>query len=60
MGRPCLWGLAVDGEEGTLRVLELLRAELALALTLCGRGGVAAVDRSLVVPVGPLAAAAGG
>ena len=54
VGRPCLWGLAVGGEEGALRVLELLRAELSLALTLSGRAGVAEVDRSLVVPVGPL------
>ena len=60
MGRPWLWGLAVDGEAGALRVLELLRAEVALALTLSGRAEVAGVDRSLVVPVGPLATPAGG
>ena len=36
VGRPALWGLAVDGERGALRVLELLRAELELALGLCG------------------------
>ncbi len=36
VGRPALWGLAVGGEEGARRVLELLRAELELALALCG------------------------
>ena len=36
VGRPALWGLAVGGEEGARRVLELLRAELELALLLCG------------------------
>lgn len=36
VGRPALWGLAVGGEAGVARVLELLRAELELALALCG------------------------
>jgi isopentenyl diphosphate isomerase/L-lactate dehydrogenase-like FMN-dependent dehydrogenase len=36
VGRPALWGLAVDGERGARRVLELLRDELELALALCG------------------------
>jgi isopentenyl diphosphate isomerase/L-lactate dehydrogenase-like FMN-dependent dehydrogenase len=36
VGRPALWGLAVAGEQGALRVLELLRDELELALGLCG------------------------
>jgi isopentenyl diphosphate isomerase/L-lactate dehydrogenase-like FMN-dependent dehydrogenase len=36
VGRPALWGLAVGGEQGARRVLELLRAELELTLALCG------------------------
>jgi isopentenyl diphosphate isomerase/L-lactate dehydrogenase-like FMN-dependent dehydrogenase len=36
VGRPALWGLAVGGEAGARRVLEILRAELELALVLCG------------------------
>jgi isopentenyl diphosphate isomerase/L-lactate dehydrogenase-like FMN-dependent dehydrogenase len=36
VGRPALWGLAVDGETGAQRVLELLRDELSLALALLG------------------------
>jgi isopentenyl diphosphate isomerase/L-lactate dehydrogenase-like FMN-dependent dehydrogenase len=35
-GRAPLWGLACDGEAGALRVLELLRDEIELALALCG------------------------
>jgi 4-hydroxymandelate oxidase len=38
VGRPVLWGLAVAGEAGVTRVLELLRTELANALTLLGAG----------------------
>jgi 4-hydroxymandelate oxidase len=36
VGRPALWGLTLAGQEGVRRVLELLTAELALALALCG------------------------
>ncbi len=36
VGRPPLWGLACAGEAGALRVLELLRDEVELALALCG------------------------
>lgn len=36
IGRAVLWGLVVDGEDGVRRVLELLREEVALALTLLG------------------------
>jgi isopentenyl diphosphate isomerase/L-lactate dehydrogenase-like FMN-dependent dehydrogenase len=35
-GRAPLWGLTVDGEDGALRVLELLRDEISLALSLLG------------------------
>jgi isopentenyl diphosphate isomerase/L-lactate dehydrogenase-like FMN-dependent dehydrogenase len=48
VGRPALWGLAVGGETGALRVLELLRAELELALVLCGCSGPGELGRSHV------------
>jgi isopentenyl diphosphate isomerase/L-lactate dehydrogenase-like FMN-dependent dehydrogenase len=35
-GRPFVWGLAAGGEAGVAAVLELLRAELGLALALLG------------------------
>ncbi len=45
VGRPALWGLAVGGEEGARGVLELLRAEVELALALCGCATPADVSR---------------
>jgi isopentenyl diphosphate isomerase/L-lactate dehydrogenase-like FMN-dependent dehydrogenase len=36
VGRPALWGLAVDGEAGARRVLGMLADELRLALALLG------------------------
>lgn len=36
VGRPVLWGLAVDGEAGACAVLELLRREFDTALALVG------------------------
>jgi len=36
IGRPILWGLAVDGEQGVRNVLEILRKEFRLAMMLCG------------------------
>jgi 4-hydroxymandelate oxidase len=50
VGRAVLWGLAVDGEAGVRRVLELLRAEVELALTLAGCSSPAAVTRGHVGP----------
>jgi isopentenyl diphosphate isomerase/L-lactate dehydrogenase-like FMN-dependent dehydrogenase len=48
VGRPALWGLAVGGEAGAARVLELLREELALALALCGCASPAELGRGHV------------
>lgn len=48
VGRPILWGLAVEGKEGAQHVLEILRAELELAMALAGRPTIASIDRSLV------------
>jgi 4-hydroxymandelate oxidase len=48
VGRPALWGLAVDGEKGVRRVLELLRAEVELALRLLGCATPSAVTRAHV------------
>ena len=48
VGRPTLWGLAVGGEDGAKRVLELLREEIELALALCGCRSPAAVTSDRV------------
>ncbi len=48
IGRPVLWGLAVDGEAGVARVLALLHEEFARAMALCGCGSVAGIGADLV------------
>jgi isopentenyl diphosphate isomerase/L-lactate dehydrogenase-like FMN-dependent dehydrogenase len=48
VGRPALWGLAWDGEAGARRVLEMLRDEVALGLTLLGAPSPEHVTRAHV------------
>jgi len=48
VGRPVLWGLAVDGSDGARRVLELLLGELDTALGLAGAPQAEALNRSFV------------
>ncbi|MEP7285712.1 MAG: alpha-hydroxy acid oxidase [Chloroflexota bacterium] len=48
IGRPVLWGLAVNGEAGVRHVLELLRNEIQLTMALCGKTSLQALDRSLL------------
>ncbi|MDB4968225.1 MAG: (S)-2-hydroxy-acid oxidase [Myxococcales bacterium] len=50
LGRPVLWGLAVDGEGGVRRVLEIVREELSRAMALSGCATLASIDRDLVRP----------
>jgi len=48
VGRPVIWGLAVDGANGVADVLGLLHTEFGLAMALAGRTTVASIDASLV------------
>jgi isopentenyl diphosphate isomerase/L-lactate dehydrogenase-like FMN-dependent dehydrogenase len=48
IGRPILYGLALDGEQGVVRVLEILRGELENALALLGCREPAEVNRAHV------------
>ncbi|KAM6913638.1 2-Hydroxyacid oxidase 1 [Lycodopsis pacificus] len=48
IGRPVLWGLACQGEQGVTEILELLKEELRLAMALSGCRSVSEVSRSLV------------
>ena len=41
IGRPIIWGLAVDGEAGVGSVLDLLTSELEVAMALSGAASVA-------------------
>jgi len=53
IGRPILWGLAVAGEQGVRRVLEILRHELDVAMALAGCRSIDEIDIDLVRPPMP-------
>lgn len=48
VGRPVLWGLTVNGTDGVISVLEMLRAELEQALALVGCPTLAHLDQSFL------------
>ncbi|XP_010779939.1 hydroxyacid oxidase 1-like [Notothenia coriiceps] len=48
IGRPVLWGLTCQGEQGVTEILELFKEELRLAMALSGCRSVSEVSRSLV------------
>ena len=48
IGRPYLFGLAVDGARGVTRVVNILRREFEIAMALCGRASIADMDASLI------------
>ncbi|MGE5217608.1 MAG: alpha-hydroxy acid oxidase [Chloroflexota bacterium] len=54
IGRPLFWGLAVDGEKGVIRVLDILREEIEITMAKCGRPTIASIDSSTVVKAPPL------
>jgi isopentenyl diphosphate isomerase/L-lactate dehydrogenase-like FMN-dependent dehydrogenase len=48
LGRPILWGLALDGSAGVERVLRMLRYEMEEVMLLAGCPTIASINRSLV------------
>jgi isopentenyl diphosphate isomerase/L-lactate dehydrogenase-like FMN-dependent dehydrogenase len=50
IGRPALWGLAVNGAGGVQHVIEILRDELSLAMALAGCRSVSEITPDLVRP----------
>lgn len=52
LGRQIIWGLAMAGEAGVGRVLDLTREELDNAMALTGRPTLGSVDRTLVTRAG--------
>ena len=48
IGRPYLYGLGAAGAEGVSRVVSILVRELELAMALCGRTAVGAVDAGVL------------
>ena len=49
IGRPVIWGLAIDGEAGVGRVLDLLTNELNDAMALSGAASLADLTPGLIV-----------
>lgn len=52
VGRPILWGLAVNGKQGAAHVLEILRRELDEAMLLCGCTRLEDIGRWVLEPTG--------
>jgi isopentenyl diphosphate isomerase/L-lactate dehydrogenase-like FMN-dependent dehydrogenase len=50
VGRPNLWGLALDGEEGVLAVLQLIHAEFDNAMAIAGCRSVKDITQDLLAP----------
>ena len=48
VGRPVIWGLALDGEAGARRVISTLRDEFDNAMALCGCRSTAHITRDLI------------
>jgi isopentenyl diphosphate isomerase/L-lactate dehydrogenase-like FMN-dependent dehydrogenase len=48
IGRPIIWGLALDGEKGVKRILDILRSDFELAMRLCGCTSVPEMSRDLI------------
>ncbi|XP_075056838.1 2-Hydroxyacid oxidase 1 isoform X1 [Mixophyes fleayi] len=48
IGRPVIWGLAYQGEDGVKEVLDILREEFKLAMALAGCRSVNEIEKSLV------------
>jgi len=48
IGRPYLWGLAAFGQSGVVRIMDILRAELAVDMGMAGTGKISEINRSFV------------
>ena len=54
IGRPLFWGLAVDGDKGVMRVLNILREEIEITMAKCGRPTIASIDSTTIAKAPPL------
>ncbi|GAB4055481.1 alpha-hydroxy acid oxidase [Spirosoma litoris] len=48
VGKPVCFGLACGGADGVAKVMNILRTEFELAMTLTGRATLASIDRSVL------------
>ena len=49
LGRPVMFGLALDGQQGVEKILDLLRRELELAMVLAGCSSLQDVSKDLLM-----------
>jgi 4-hydroxymandelate oxidase len=49
IGRPLFWGLALGGDKGVIRILNILREEIEITMAKCGRPTIASIDSTVVV-----------
>ena len=49
LGRPVMFGLALDGQKGVERILELLRREVELAMVLAGCSSLQDISKDLLM-----------
>lgn len=49
MGRPALWGLAVDGQKGVETILSIVKHELDIAMACVGCKNIKDISSDLVV-----------
>jgi isopentenyl diphosphate isomerase/L-lactate dehydrogenase-like FMN-dependent dehydrogenase len=52
IGKAAVWGLAVDGEEGVVRVLDILRGELENVMILAGCQAISDITDELIARTG--------
>ena len=52
LGRPVLYGLALQGEAGVSKVLQMLKRELLLAMQLAGCTSLQSITPALILPFG--------
>lgn len=50
IGRPYLYGLAINGPDGVRHIVQILRSELEGAMALTGKTSLAQIDRSVLWP----------
>ena len=49
VGRPYMWGLAVDGADGVREVIQRMLADFDITMTLCGCRNLSEVNRAMLV-----------
>jgi isopentenyl diphosphate isomerase/L-lactate dehydrogenase-like FMN-dependent dehydrogenase len=52
LGRPYIWGLALEGQAGVETVLKMILAELDLTMALCGLTGIEEIGPDCLAPAG--------